>query len=106
MSARLRRALLMLLLCVLLPGCYAPSYMKPEDPYSPKDRSVLKQTYCYTYDTMVVLQVIPVPLVELMDWEDESLGREITMNMAMPVAVVGMVTLGTIALMGVASFVR
>ena len=79
-------------------GCFAPSYLAPEQPYSRSQRAILEKTYFAAYDVTVALQSIPLPLCYVCGWEKESLGRDITMSCAAPGAVVGMIALGSLAL--------
>ncbi|MDF1661038.1 MAG: hypothetical protein P1V97_04670 [Planctomycetota bacterium] len=98
------RWILALLLMTQLTGCFAPSYMTPEKPYSKSEGTVMGKTYYYCYDTTVGLQVIPLPLIYIFGWEEGSQGRDITLSCAMPVAFIGMIVFGSIALPFVGTF--
>ena len=92
------RWILVFLLISQLTGCFAPSHVAPEKPYSKSEGTILGKTYYYSYYTTVGLQVIPLPLIYLFGWEKGSQERDITLYCAMPIAVVGMIVFGSIAL--------
>lgn len=97
-ARRGRRSLALLLCAMLCAGCYAPRALTPSKPYSPIDRNVFAQTYYGAYDASVGLQLLPIPIVELAGWERGERGREVTLWIAMPIATLGMLIFGSIAL--------
>lgn len=97
-----RRLLALALLLYVLggSGCFAPSYMAPEKPYGARDRNPILQTYYAAYDTTVVLEIIPLPLCWALGWSEEegADARDLTLGIAMPIAVLGSIVFGTIVL--------
>ena len=98
-SLRLRRFRLVtiaLALSVSLSGCFAPSYLGVERPYH-EDTDAIFKTYQASYDAFVAAQLYPLPLAAALDTGWGEPAHDVIMTIAMPIALVGMIVIGTIA---------
>ena len=90
-----RATILLLILSITLSGCLTPSYLGIDNPYESDSTAI--ETYAFAYDIAVLYQLYPIVVITASAGK-KNLSWDTVTTVAMPVAILSMVLLGTLLL--------